>query len=145
MAKIGALPGGGNRAIGGVPAEATQKLVAAAAAGLVEFHHRWNGPLANTDRADRFGFDQTDADLLVAQDCRDCSGCHPSCGAAADVRAIPFRDDSFDAIYSMGTIEHFDETERAVEEMVRVLKPGGCAIVGVPNRHDRQPNNPNRY
>jgi SAM-dependent methyltransferase len=36
----------------------------------------------------------------------------------------------------MGTIEHFDETERAVEEIARVLKPGGRAIVGVPNRHD---------
>jgi SAM-dependent methyltransferase len=56
--------------------------------------------------------------------------------AVGDVRELPFRDASFDAIYSMGTIEHFDETERAVEEMVRVLKPGGRAIVGVPNRHD---------
>jgi SAM-dependent methyltransferase len=56
--------------------------------------------------------------------------------AAADVRALPFRDASFDAIYSMGTIEHFDETELAVREMARVLKPGGCAIIGVPNRHD---------
>ena len=55
---------------------------------------------------------------------------------SADVRDLPFRDASFDAIYSMGTIEHFDETERAVEEMARVLKPGGRAIVGVPNRHD---------
>jgi SAM-dependent methyltransferase len=53
-----------------------------------------------------------------------------------DVRDLPFRDASFDAIYSMGTIEHFDETERAVEEMARVLKPGGRAIVGVPNRND---------
>ena len=52
------------------------------------------------------------------------------------MRDLPFRDASFDAIYSMGTIEHFDETERAVEEMARVLKPGGRAIVGVPNRHD---------
>ena len=57
-------------------------------------------------------------------------------GAVGDVRALPFPDASFDAIYSMGTIEHFDETERAVEEMARVLKPGGRAIVGVPNRHD---------
>lgn len=56
--------------------------------------------------------------------------------AAADVRALPFRDASFDAVYSMGTIEHFDETEQAVREMARVLKPGGCAIIGVPNRHD---------
>jgi SAM-dependent methyltransferase len=63
-------------------------------------------------------------------------GPEPLRAAAADVRALPFRDASFDAIYSMGTIEHFDETEHAIEEMARVLKPGGRAIVGVPNRHD---------
>jgi SAM-dependent methyltransferase len=57
-------------------------------------------------------------------------------GTVGDVRDIPFRDATFDAVYSMGTIEHFDETERAVQEMVRVLKPGGRAIIGVPNRHD---------
>ncbi len=56
--------------------------------------------------------------------------------AVSDVRELPFREGSFDAIYSMGTIEHFDETEQAVLEMARVLKPGGRAIVGVPNRHD---------
>ena len=54
----------------------------------------------------------------------------------SDVRSIPFRDASFDAIYSMGTIEHFAETEAAIVEMARVLKPGGRAIIGVPNRHD---------
>jgi SAM-dependent methyltransferase len=43
---------------------------------------------------------------------------------------------SFDAIYSMGTIEHFAETQDAIGEMARVLKPGGRAIIGVPNRHD---------
>jgi SAM-dependent methyltransferase len=57
-------------------------------------------------------------------------------GAVGDVRDLPFRDGSFDAIYSMGTIEHFDETERAIGEMARVLKPGGRAIIGVPNRYD---------
>jgi SAM-dependent methyltransferase len=56
--------------------------------------------------------------------------------AVSDVRDLPFRDASFDAVYSMGTIEHFDETERAVAEIARVLRPGGRAIVGVPNRHD---------
>ena len=60
----------------------------------------------------------------------------PLHAARADVRDIPFQDASFDAVYSMGTIEHFDETQRAVNEIARVLKPGGRAIVGVPNRHD---------
>jgi len=60
----------------------------------------------------------------------------PLRAAVGDVRDIPFADASFDAVYSMGTIEHFDETERAVKEIVRVLKPGGRAIIGVPNRHD---------
>jgi len=63
-------------------------------------------------------------------------GTGPLRAATADVRALPFRDGSFDAIYSMGTIEHFDETEQAVKEIARVLKPGGRAIIGVPNRHD---------
>jgi SAM-dependent methyltransferase len=61
---------------------------------------------------------------------------HPLKAAVGDVRDLPFADGSFDAIYSMGTIEHFADTERAVGEIARVLRPGGRAIVGVPNRHD---------
>jgi SAM-dependent methyltransferase len=61
---------------------------------------------------------------------------HDLQGAVGDVRELPFRDGAFDAIYSMGTIEHFDETEHAVQEIARVLRPGGRAIIGVPNRHD---------
>jgi S-adenosylmethionine decarboxylase len=56
--------------------------------------------------------------------------------AVSDVRRLPFADRSFDAIYSMGTIEHFAETEATVGELVRVLKPGGRLILGVPNRYD---------
>ncbi|MCC7104057.1 MAG: methyltransferase domain-containing protein [Chloroflexi bacterium] len=56
--------------------------------------------------------------------------------AIADVRAIPFADASFDLVYSMGTIEHFPDYSVAVREIFRVLKPGGTAIVGVPNKYD---------
>src|SRR6202795_4860015 len=56
--------------------------------------------------------------------------------AVADVRRLPFLDGSFDAVYSMGTIEHFLDPETALGEMHRVLRPGGRAVVGVPNRWD---------
>ncbi len=85
-----------------------------------------------------YGIDVSEPTVIQARAAFDMRprGRHRLQGAVADVRDLPFRDASFDAIYSMGTIEHFDETERAIEEMARVLKPGGRAIVGVPNRHD---------
>lgn len=36
----------------------------------------------------------------------------------------------------MGTIEHFREYKKALEEIYRVLKKGGRAIIGVPNKWD---------
>jgi SAM-dependent methyltransferase len=56
--------------------------------------------------------------------------------AVSDIRALALLDESFDAVYSMGTIEHIEETEEAVREIFRVLRPGGRAIIGVPNRWD---------
>ena len=54
----------------------------------------------------------------------------------ADVRALPFASNSFDLVYSMGTIEHFPEYAQAAQEIFRVLKPEGIAIIGVPNKLD---------
>jgi SAM-dependent methyltransferase len=36
----------------------------------------------------------------------------------------------------MGTIEHIDEYREALKEIHRVLRPGGTAIIGVPNFWD---------
>ena len=60
---------------------------------------------------------------------------HPGC-VNADLRSLPFHDNSVDLIYSMGTIEHFHESDVALHEMFRVLKPHGYAIIGVPNKLD---------
>ena len=96
---------------------------------------------ASLQGARAYGIDISEPTVMQARAAFDGGSGVPECphylrGAVGDVRDLPFRDASFDAIYSMGTIEHFNETERAVEEMARVLKPGGRAIVGVPNRHD---------
>ncbi len=54
----------------------------------------------------------------------------------SDLRRTGFADESFDGLYSMGTFEHFPEYEDAVRECFRLLKPGGLAVIGVPNRLD---------
>ena len=51
-----------------------------------------------------------------------------------DARNIPFEDNSFDFVFSFGVIEHFDETEKSIEEHIRVAKPGGDILIAVPNR-----------
>lgn len=51
----------------------------------------------------------------------------------ADARNIPFAEDTFDLVYSLGVIEHFSGTEQALKEQVRVCKPGGIVVAVVPN------------
>lgn len=47
---------------------------------------------------------------------------------------LPFPDRSFDLILSHEVIEHVQSDVDAIREMVRVLKPGGRAVIFVPNR-----------
>ena len=50
----------------------------------------------------------------------------------ADARYLPFEDNTFDLTYSFGVIEHFQGTETAISEHVRVTIPGGKIIITVP-------------
>jgi SAM-dependent methyltransferase len=53
-------------------------------------------------------------------------------GLPANALALPFRDASFDAVYSLSSIEHFgghDKAAEAMREMARVLRPAGVACV----------------
>lgn len=43
------------------------------------------------------------------------------------------RTERFDIVYSLGLIEHFDDTAAVVAAHLRYLKPGGTLIVGCPN------------
>jgi SAM-dependent methyltransferase len=50
-----------------------------------------------------------------------------------DVRSLEFADGEFDAVYSPGVVEHFEEGPRQIlQETWRVLRPGGFAIISTP-------------
>lgn len=51
----------------------------------------------------------------------------------ADER-LPFPDNTFDAVLSHEVLEHVGDDRLAVQEIVRVLRAGGRAVIFVPNR-----------
>lgn len=73
------------------------------------------------------------ADSVVRAAC----GRHPTLrGVVADVRALPYPAESFDAVVSNSTLDHFDdleETDRALAEIARVLVPGGRLLITLDN------------
>ena len=52
----------------------------------------------------------------------------------ADAEQLPFPDASFDRVYSWGVLHHSPDTPRAVEEVRRVLRPGGVARIMIYHR-----------
>jgi len=53
----------------------------------------------------------------------------------ADAENLPFSDNSFDAVYSFGVLHHTPDTQKAIDEIHRVLKPGGRAIIMLYHTH----------
>jgi len=47
--------------------------------------------------------------------------------------ALPFADDSFDAAFCKGALDHFDRPLRAIAEMARVVKPEGRVVLAIAN------------
>ncbi len=56
----------------------------------------------------------------------------------ADAGDLPIEDDQYDLAFNAGVLEHFedDALERVIDEMIRVVRPGGQVLAFCPNRHN---------
>ena len=72
----------------------------------------------------------TEYELSRARQAAAHEGCHV---VLADER-LPFPDGTFDLVLSHEVLEHVGNDRLAAAEMVRVLRPGGRAVIFVPNR-----------
>lgn len=52
----------------------------------------------------------------------------------ADCESLPYSDDTFDLVYSWGVIHHTPNTQKALSEIFRVVKPGGTCKIMVYHR-----------
>ena len=52
-----------------------------------------------------------------------------------NAECLPFQDASFDCVCSMGVLHHTPDTRRSVDEVFRVLRPGGRIILMFYHRH----------
>jgi SAM-dependent methyltransferase len=60
----------------------------------------------------------------------------------ADVRDLPFEDDSFGLVTCFEVIEHVEERDAVIGELARVLSPDGVLVISSPNRNVYVPGNP---
>jgi ubiquinone/menaquinone biosynthesis C-methylase UbiE len=64
-----------------------------------------------------------------------------------DARELKFEDATFDSVVSIGCLHHTGDTQKSVNEVYRVLKPGGHAILMLYNKNSFRKKivNPYRY
>lgn len=69
----------------------------------------------------------------------------------AEAAALPFPDGAFDAVTALDVLEHIDDDASALQEVRRVLRPGGALVATVPchpilfSAHDRALQHVRRY
>lgn len=76
---------------------------------------------------DCYGVDLTDAAIETTRACLALHGLESKL-QRVDAETLPFADGFFDVVYSWGVIHHSAHPERIVEEIRRVLRPGGTFI-----------------
>jgi predicted SAM-dependent methyltransferase len=62
----------------------------------------------------------------------------PLADVKADICDLPFKDNSYDVILCNHVLEHIPDDTKAMQELYRVLKPGGMAILQIPQDLSRE-------
>ncbi|MDX1279152.1 class I SAM-dependent methyltransferase [Oceanihabitans sediminis] len=62
----------------------------------------------------------------------------PIADVKADICNLPFADNSYDVILCNHVLEHIPDDTKAMQELYRVLKPGGYAILQIPQDLSRE-------
>ena len=78
--------------------------------------------------ADYTGVDLTEAAVELARKRFELFNL-PGAFQTADAENLDFADEGFDLVYSHGVLHHTPDTEKAIREIHRVLRPGGRAVV----------------
>jgi SAM-dependent methyltransferase len=60
----------------------------------------------------------------------------------ADISALPFAEDSFDVVVCFETLEHVTDQPKALDELRRILRPGGVLLISSPNHDVIEQGNP---
>ena len=61
----------------------------------------------------------------------------PLADVKADICNLPFKDNSYDVIFCNHVLEHIPDDKKAMQELFRVMKPGGWGIFQIPQDTNR--------
>ena len=50
--------------------------------------------------------------------------------AVIDAENLPFQDDTLDGVWMIASLHHLPHPKKALSEIFRILKPGGCILIG---------------
>jgi len=89
---------------------------------------------ARNINVDLTGLDFSPAGLKHARTLADRTGMKMEL-VKGDAQDLPFEDNSFDYVVSQETVEHLSDPKKHVQEMHRVLKPGGTCYISTPWRN----------
>jgi ubiquinone/menaquinone biosynthesis C-methylase UbiE len=88
--------------------------------------------------AEAYGVDLTEESINHAMLRLRHYGLIPNGLQIADAEKLPYKDETFDLVYSWGTLHHTPDTQKAIGETIRVAKKGSRIKLMLYNRHAAQ-------